>query len=266
VFGIDHIVFGTDYGPVAISPREHIDMVLALGVSSEDEDKILWCNADRLLKLGPEPAPITGRARTADVKQAPSETQFRSARRAGRPRRAARPRLEPARRRLRGDAALRIGREGSVRGRAIGPISLGFVEDQHYQGALLLLLVQGSSERRSAVAFASRRDAGRDQHERAAARSHAARDSVRRPAAPGRDGAVRPPSQVASWRSGGRVALVTNGRFRVRVAAPLWRSGKLPSVPDSSKGSTAGALQRVRCGACGAVIPMHEDCAGPAVA
>jgi predicted TIM-barrel fold metal-dependent hydrolase len=57
VFGIDHIVFGTHYGPVPISPREHIDMVLALGLSSEDEDKILWRNADRLLKLGLEPTP-----------------------------------------------------------------------------------------------------------------------------------------------------------------------------------------------------------------
>jgi predicted TIM-barrel fold metal-dependent hydrolase len=42
VLGIDHIVLGTDYGPVPISPREHIDMVLALGLSSEEEDKILW--------------------------------------------------------------------------------------------------------------------------------------------------------------------------------------------------------------------------------
>jgi hypothetical protein len=32
-------------------------MVLDLGLSSEDEDKILWRNADRLLKLGLEPTP-----------------------------------------------------------------------------------------------------------------------------------------------------------------------------------------------------------------
>jgi predicted TIM-barrel fold metal-dependent hydrolase len=54
VYGIDHIVFGTDYGPVPISPREHIDMVLDLGLSSEDQEKIFWRNADRLLKLGLE--------------------------------------------------------------------------------------------------------------------------------------------------------------------------------------------------------------------
>jgi predicted TIM-barrel fold metal-dependent hydrolase len=57
VYGIDHIVFGTDYGPVPISPREHVDIVLGLGLSSEDEEKILWRNADRLLKLGLKPTP-----------------------------------------------------------------------------------------------------------------------------------------------------------------------------------------------------------------
>jgi aminocarboxymuconate-semialdehyde decarboxylase len=57
VYGIDHILFGTDYGPVPISPREHIDMVLDLGLTSEDQENILWRNADRLLKLGLQPTP-----------------------------------------------------------------------------------------------------------------------------------------------------------------------------------------------------------------
>ena len=52
VYGIDHIVFGTDYGPVPISPREHLDMVLGLGLSAEDRDKVLWRNADWLFHLG----------------------------------------------------------------------------------------------------------------------------------------------------------------------------------------------------------------------
>jgi predicted TIM-barrel fold metal-dependent hydrolase len=71
VYGIDHILFGTDYGPVPISPREHIDMVLALGLSSEDEEKILWRNADRSLRLDlgstsdeqTEPGPLSSAAR-----------------------------------------------------------------------------------------------------------------------------------------------------------------------------------------------------------
>jgi aminocarboxymuconate-semialdehyde decarboxylase len=52
VYGIDHITFGTDYGPVPISPREHLDMVLSLGLEPDDVEKILWRNADRLLGLG----------------------------------------------------------------------------------------------------------------------------------------------------------------------------------------------------------------------
>jgi predicted TIM-barrel fold metal-dependent hydrolase len=60
VYGIDHIVFGTDWGPVPVSPREHLDMVLGLPISASDCQKILWRNADGLLRLGltessPEP-------------------------------------------------------------------------------------------------------------------------------------------------------------------------------------------------------------------
>ncbi len=52
IYGIDHILFGTDYGPVPISPREHVEMVLDLGLSEDDQQKIFWGNADRLFKLG----------------------------------------------------------------------------------------------------------------------------------------------------------------------------------------------------------------------
>jgi hypothetical protein len=56
-YGIAHIVFGTDYGPVPISRREHIDMVLDLGLTSEDQEKILRRNADRLVQLDLQPTP-----------------------------------------------------------------------------------------------------------------------------------------------------------------------------------------------------------------
>jgi predicted TIM-barrel fold metal-dependent hydrolase len=52
VYGIDHIVFGTDYGPVPISPREHVKMVLSLGLDDDQVEKILWRNADKLMRLG----------------------------------------------------------------------------------------------------------------------------------------------------------------------------------------------------------------------
>jgi predicted TIM-barrel fold metal-dependent hydrolase len=52
VYGIDHITFGTDYGPVPISPREHLDMVLSLGLSDEHLENVLWRNADAVLSLG----------------------------------------------------------------------------------------------------------------------------------------------------------------------------------------------------------------------
>jgi len=50
-FGIDHVLFGSDYAAVPISPREHIDMVKSLGLSAEDEDKIFFRNAERMFGL-----------------------------------------------------------------------------------------------------------------------------------------------------------------------------------------------------------------------
>ena len=34
VFGADRVMFGTDYGPVPIDPKEHIDIVNALAISA----------------------------------------------------------------------------------------------------------------------------------------------------------------------------------------------------------------------------------------
>jgi predicted TIM-barrel fold metal-dependent hydrolase len=51
VFGADRVMFGTDYGPVPIDPKEHIDIVSGLGLSETDKEKILWRNAVRLFNL-----------------------------------------------------------------------------------------------------------------------------------------------------------------------------------------------------------------------
>jgi predicted TIM-barrel fold metal-dependent hydrolase len=38
-------MLGTDYGPVPIDPREHIEIVTGLAISDEDQERILWRNA-----------------------------------------------------------------------------------------------------------------------------------------------------------------------------------------------------------------------------
>jgi predicted TIM-barrel fold metal-dependent hydrolase len=55
VFGIDHVMLGTDYGPVPIDPKEHIDIVRNdLGLSETDREKVLGGNAKELFNL-PDP-------------------------------------------------------------------------------------------------------------------------------------------------------------------------------------------------------------------
>jgi predicted TIM-barrel fold metal-dependent hydrolase len=51
VFGAERVMFGTDYGPVPIDPKEHVDIVNALPITAEDKDKILWRNAARFFAL-----------------------------------------------------------------------------------------------------------------------------------------------------------------------------------------------------------------------
>jgi predicted TIM-barrel fold metal-dependent hydrolase len=51
VFGVGRVMFGTDYGPVPIDPKEHIDIVDALPISAADKEKILWRNAARFYNL-----------------------------------------------------------------------------------------------------------------------------------------------------------------------------------------------------------------------
>jgi len=38
VFGTDRVMFGTDYGPVPLDPKEHIDIVNALEISEADKE------------------------------------------------------------------------------------------------------------------------------------------------------------------------------------------------------------------------------------
>jgi predicted TIM-barrel fold metal-dependent hydrolase len=44
-------MFGTDYGPVPIDPKEHVDIVEALAVPDADKEAILWRNAARFFNL-----------------------------------------------------------------------------------------------------------------------------------------------------------------------------------------------------------------------
>ena len=52
VFGPDRVMFGTDYGPVPLDPKEHIDIVREMGLSEADEEKVFWRNADAFFGLG----------------------------------------------------------------------------------------------------------------------------------------------------------------------------------------------------------------------
>jgi aminocarboxymuconate-semialdehyde decarboxylase len=45
VFGAERVMFGTDYGPVPIDPKEHVDIVNELPLPAADKEKILWRNA-----------------------------------------------------------------------------------------------------------------------------------------------------------------------------------------------------------------------------
>jgi len=51
VFGAEHVMFGTDYGPVPLDPKEHFDIVETLPLSDADKEKILWRNAAAFFDL-----------------------------------------------------------------------------------------------------------------------------------------------------------------------------------------------------------------------
>jgi aminocarboxymuconate-semialdehyde decarboxylase len=49
-YGIDHVMYGTDYPCWA--PEEALDYLDTLGLSAEDQQKIFYDNARRILNLG----------------------------------------------------------------------------------------------------------------------------------------------------------------------------------------------------------------------
>jgi aminocarboxymuconate-semialdehyde decarboxylase len=51
VFGVDRVMLGTDYGPVPIDPKEHVDIVDGLAIPTADKQKILWRNAAKFFNL-----------------------------------------------------------------------------------------------------------------------------------------------------------------------------------------------------------------------
>ena len=51
VFGADRVMFGTDYGPVPIDPKEHVEIVEGLALSAADKENILWRNAANFFNL-----------------------------------------------------------------------------------------------------------------------------------------------------------------------------------------------------------------------
>jgi predicted TIM-barrel fold metal-dependent hydrolase len=54
--GVDRVLFGTDFGPVPMSPKVHIDLVNETITDAQDRTKIFSTNALSLLHLA-ESAP-----------------------------------------------------------------------------------------------------------------------------------------------------------------------------------------------------------------
>ena len=51
VFGADRVMFGTDYGPVPLDPKEHVDIVDGLAISRGGQGEDPWRNAARFFNL-----------------------------------------------------------------------------------------------------------------------------------------------------------------------------------------------------------------------
>jgi predicted TIM-barrel fold metal-dependent hydrolase len=45
VLGAERVMLGSDYGPVPLDPREHVDLVEGLAIPPADKENILWRNA-----------------------------------------------------------------------------------------------------------------------------------------------------------------------------------------------------------------------------
>jgi predicted TIM-barrel fold metal-dependent hydrolase len=60
--GIDHVLFGTDFGPVPMSPKLHIDLVNDTITDAGDRTKIFSTNTLGLLRLAESAPRLTPRA------------------------------------------------------------------------------------------------------------------------------------------------------------------------------------------------------------
>jgi predicted TIM-barrel fold metal-dependent hydrolase len=58
--GIDRVLFGSDFGPVPMSPKLHVDLINDTITDAEDREKIFSANALALLRL-PASAPRLAR-------------------------------------------------------------------------------------------------------------------------------------------------------------------------------------------------------------
>jgi len=57
VFGSGRLMFGSDYGPVPISPAEHIGLVSQLNLTAPQREDIFWRTASEQSGLSPDTAP-----------------------------------------------------------------------------------------------------------------------------------------------------------------------------------------------------------------
>jgi predicted TIM-barrel fold metal-dependent hydrolase len=60
--GVDHVLFGTDFGPVPMSPKLHIDLVNDTITDLSDREKIFSTNTLALLRLGETAPRLVSRA------------------------------------------------------------------------------------------------------------------------------------------------------------------------------------------------------------
>jgi predicted TIM-barrel fold metal-dependent hydrolase len=63
--GVDRILFGTDFGPVPINPKVHIDLVDETITNSADRNKIFSANTLTLLRLQNATTPLVAGRKAA---------------------------------------------------------------------------------------------------------------------------------------------------------------------------------------------------------
>jgi predicted TIM-barrel fold metal-dependent hydrolase len=63
--GVDRVLFGTDFGPVPMSPKLHIDLVDDTITDAADRNKIFSTNALALLRLQHAATPLAAGRKAA---------------------------------------------------------------------------------------------------------------------------------------------------------------------------------------------------------